>query len=301
MINGFLRSYLYSLSFSVDNSSQLTKGRPKPKKVYRKNVGEKLAETTVTRPFASPPCVPTPRPSVQNAMALAATPSQTPVTAPPTHDVGPTSHADAPTQLCAHQSTSKADKPSVNTDKWNERALIGVRSSDPTPSATPNLQGKPFLVGIAHHPLGTSISSSSPQKPLQAQPSSASPRSPRRLSRIPSTGSRTLVMDVARALQDAQATTAEAEVTSKSPISFAAPRQVELPALPTEKRKSGSDKYPGHVMSLQEGPGVDHELVEVDINANSKRREQTCPDNLPPVQDTSCIEIREWPAYRLFG
>ncbi|KAH9992667.1 hypothetical protein BJV77DRAFT_427565 [Russula vinacea] len=91
MINGFLRSYLYSLSFSVDNSSQLTKGRPKPKKVYRKNVGEKLAETTVTRPFASPPCVPTPRPSVQNAMALAATPSQTPVTAPPTHDVGPTS------------------------------------------------------------------------------------------------------------------------------------------------------------------------------------------------------------------
>jgi hypothetical protein len=105
-------------------------------------------------------------------------------------------------------------------------------------------------------------------------------------------------MDVAQALQEAQATT-EAEVIAKSPIPFAAPRQVELPALPTEKRKSGFDKYSGHVMPLlaEEGSsGVNHELalqMEVEINSNARGRENTCPDSLPPVQDTSCIEIRE--------
>jgi hypothetical protein len=110
-------------------------------------------------------------------------------------------------------------------------------------------------------------------------------------------------MDVAQALQEAQATTTEAVVTVKSPIPFAVPRQVELPALPAEKHKSGFDKYSGHVMPLlaEEGPSdVNHELVlqmEVEINANVKRREQTCPDNLLPVHDTSCIEIREWPVF----
>jgi hypothetical protein len=110
-------------------------------------------------------------------------------------------------------------------------------------------------------------------------------------------------MDVAQALQEAQATTTEAEVTAKSPISFATPRQAELPALPIEKRKSGFDKYSGQVMpSFAEEDssarqGVNPELVmqmEVGINPDVRRQEQTCPDSLRPVQqDTNCIVIRE--------
>jgi hypothetical protein len=111
-------------------------------------------------------------------------------------------------------------------------------------------------------------------------------------------------MDVAQALQEAQTTTiTEAEVTAKNPIPFAAPRQVDLSALPIEKRKSGFDTYSGQGMPslTEEGPfarqGVNPELVvqmEVKINPDVKGQEHTCPDSLLPVQkDTNCIEICE--------
>jgi hypothetical protein len=109
-------------------------------------------------------------------------------------------------------------------------------------------------------------------------------------------------MDVAQALQEAQVTTSEAKFTARSPIPFATPRQEELPALPIEKRKSGSDKYSGQVMPplAEEGStrqGVNPKLVlqmEVEINSDVRGQEQTYPDSLLPVQqNTSCIEIRE--------
>ncbi len=199
-------------------------------------------------------------------MAQAATPTITPsqslITSPPIPVIGMTSHTDVPTQLRVHQLTNQTDRPSVSgTCQWDERTLIGVGSSDPLRPATPNLQDKPFLVGIVHPLLGPSTPSSSPTKPSQVRPPLASPRSPRRQTRIPSTGSRTLVMDVAQALQEAQEATTEAEVTAQSPISHPAPGQVkpELPALPIEKRKSGFDMYSDHVMPslAEEGLSTD--------------------------------------------
>lgn len=107
-------------------------------------------------------------------------------------------------------------------------------------------------------------------------------------------------MDVAQAFQEAQTATTEADVTAHSPIPYAAPQQVKLPALPIEKRKSGFDKYPGHVMqSLAEEclssrqdlkPELDMQK-EVEINSDVRGQEQTYPDNL--LQDTRFIEIRE--------
>lgn len=110
-------------------------------------------------------------------------------------------------------------------------------------------------------------------------------------------------MDVAQAFQEAQATTTEAEGTARSPISYAAPRQVELPVLPIEKRKSGFDKHSGHVIPslAEEGLSTRQDLKpepniqkEVEINSDVRGQEQTYPDNLSPVrQDTRFIEIRE--------
>ena len=107
-------------------------------------------------------------------------------------------------------------------------------------------------------------------------------------------------MDVAQAFQGAQAVTTGSEVTAQSPIPYAAPRQAELPALPIEKRKSGLDKYSGHVIpSLAEEGRQDlkPELnlqKEIEINSDVRGQEQTYHDNLSPVrQDTHFIEIRE--------
>lgn len=286
----------------------LTKGRPKPKRANRKNMGERLSETrtTSTSTLSSSPRVPTHGPPVKSAIAQAATPtptpSQSPITSPPPHAVGATSHTDIPTQRRSHQPTSQTDRSSANTtDQWNEQTSTSVRSSNPARPTTPNLQDKPFLVGIARPLPGLSTPSSSPTKPPQTRPPSASPRSPRRQGRIPSTGSRTLVMDVVQAFQEAQTETTEAEVTTHNPIPYVMPRQVELPALPIEKQKSGFDKYLGHVIpslpedDLSTRQDLKSELnmqKEVAVNSDVRGQEQTHPDNLLPVQqDTRFIEI----------
>ena len=305
MINGFLRSYTCSLSLCVANlrfSSQLTKGRPKPQKVNRKNTGEKLAETRATRTHANSPHVSTSGTPIQSASSVAK-PSQTPITPFRMRAVGTTFHADVSTQRCAHQPTSQADRPCVNTtNQWNEQALTGLRSSDPV-RPNPNLQKTSFLAGIPYSSPDLSAPSLSPSKPSQARPSSASPSSPRRQGRIPSTGSRTLVMDVAQALQEAQ-TTAEAEVTAECSIPFSVPQQVEPPVLSSEKSELDFDNYSGRVMPslAEEGSsarqGVNPDLFvqkETEINPEVKGQEQkTSPDSLPSVRPgTSCIEIRE--------
>jgi hypothetical protein len=109
-------------------------------------------------------------------------------------------------------------------------------------------------------------------------------------------------MDVAQAFQEAQAATTEEEVTTQSPIPYAAPRQ-EILALPIEKRKSGFDKYSGHVIpslteeSLATRQDLKPELnmqKKVEISSDVRGQEQSYPDNLSPVrQDTRFIEIRE--------
>jgi hypothetical protein len=109
-------------------------------------------------------------------------------------------------------------------------------------------------------------------------------------------------MDVAQALQEAQAATTEAEITTQSPIPYSAARQVEPPAPAIDKRKSGFDQQLGHVIPslAEEGtrqrmkPELDIQK-DVEISQDVRGQEKTCPDDLSPVQqDTHLIEIREW-------
>lgn len=286
-------------SFSVwgdVHSPQLTKGRPKPKKASRRDAGERLGEARTVRTLAGPPRVQMSGSPAQSVIAKAAI-MPTPLTrSTPTaaRAIDTASHADEPMQLSSRPPTSKRD-----TDRWNGQGLIGVGSSDSTPSKPRDV---PSPVGLAQPLPGPSIPS--PPSPLrsQAQPS---PRPPRRQSRIPSTGSRTLVMDVAQALQEAQASTTEVEAASKSSPPLVAQRQAEFHAPPIEKRKSSFDKYSSRLMTpLAEGrsatirgvnpkPSV-HWQTEVEINAEVRAQERGSPDDILPVQQgDSFIEIRE--------
>ncbi|KAH9986530.1 hypothetical protein BJV74DRAFT_844539 [Russula compacta] len=263
----------------------LTTERPKPKKANRKKTGDQLAET---RGISCAPHVPTPELLAQSVMTQAATPTPSPTRiTPPSPRVPGTSHSDMSKQLNPHPPISKPDRSSANaTNPWNGQALIGVRSSD---SSSLKSREKPFLVGLSHPLPDLSIPSPSPPKSSHGQPSSASPRSPRREGRIPSTGSRTLVMDIAQALQ-VHASIAEAETTTKSPVPFV--------ALPIEERKSSFDKYSGRVMSpvVEERTSTTRVVnavhTEVDMNADASGQEQASSDSILPVQqDGSFIEI----------
>ncbi len=107
-------------------------------------------------------------------------------------------------------------------------------------------------------------------------------------------------MDVAHALQEAQAATTEAEITIQSPIPYAAAPQVELPAPPIDKRKSGFDQQLGHVIPSLAEEGTRQRMkpeldIQKDVSQDVRGQEKTCPDDLSPVQqDTHLIEIREW-------
>lgn len=268
-------------------TSQLTTERPKPKKANRKKTGDQLADT---RGISCAPHVPTPELLAQSLMAQAATPTPTPTRiTPPSPRVPGTSHSDVSKQLNPHPPISKPDRSSANTtNPWNGQALISVRSPD---SSSPKSQENPFLIGVSHPLPDLSIPSPSPPKSSHGQPSSASPRPPRRQGRIPSTGSRTLVMDIAQALQG-HVSTAEAETTTKSPVS--------LVALPIEKRKSSFGKYSGRVISsvVEERTSTTRVVnvvhTDVDINADASGQEQASSDSILPVQqDGSFIEIRE--------
>lgn len=202
-------------------------------------------------------------------------------------------HADEPTQLSSRPPTSKHD-----TDRWNGQGLIGVGSSDSTPSEPRDVLSP---VGLAQPLPGPSISPPSSPLRSQAQPS---PRPPRRRSRIPSTGSRTLVMDVAQALQEAQAsTTTEVGAASKASAPLVAQPRAEFHAPPIEKRKPSLDQYSSRVMfaprivavrSSTSGNPEFSVRTEVKINAEVRARERGSPDDILPVQqDDSFIEIRE--------
>ncbi|KAH9061391.1 hypothetical protein EDB87DRAFT_1611575 [Lactarius vividus] len=217
----------------------LTKGRPKPKRASRKHTAEPLHEndalkTQTTHVSRSS----TMSGAVRTAM-LIPLPSPTrgtPLSAVAVRAPGTPSHAKSQSPSDTRQLISR---PQVS-----EQALSGIKSFD---SVALNVPKKPTLVGLTADRVlpGIIISPSQPQKPLLAQSTSASPRSPRRQSRIPSTGSRALVMDVAQALQEAHVPP-EAEVQIKGSI---APQRAEGHAPPMEKRKSSHDKYTAFIMS----------------------------------------------------
>ncbi len=152
---------------------------------------------------------------------------------------GTTSHADSEAPLDTFLPISKLQIA-------ERRVLSGIKPPD---SVALNVRKKPTLVGLAADGVlpGTIIppSESRPQKSLPAQSASAPPRSPRRQSRIPSTGSRALVMDVAQALQEAQVPPG-AEALIETSIT---PQRAERLSPPTEKHKHKStcDEYTAFV------------------------------------------------------
>lgn len=292
-----------SLLWGDVHSPQLTKGRPKPKKASRRDAGERPAEARTVRTIVAPPRVHTSGPPAQSVIAKAAImPTHlTRITPAATRADDTASHVVEPTQLSTHPPTSKREGLRADsTDRWNGQELIGVGSSDSTPSKPWDV---PSPVRLTQPLPGPSIPSQPPPLRSQAQPSLASPRPPRRQSRIPSTGSRTLVMDVAQALQEVHASTTEVGAANKSSSPLVAQRQAEFHASPIEKPKSSFDKYSSRVMPpLAEDRsatirGVNPELfgqTEVEINAEVRVQERGSIDDILPVQqDDSFIEIRE--------
>jgi hypothetical protein len=106
-------------------------------------------------------------------------------------------------------------------------------------------------------------------------------------------------MDVAQALQEAQAPTIE----GGSSVPVAAQPQAELHAPPIEKHKSSSDKYMNRVMPplVEERTatirGANPELVtrvDVNINLDVMVQERGSPGGTLPIQPgDNYIEIRE--------
>ncbi|KAI0305774.1 hypothetical protein B0F90DRAFT_1948159 [Multifurca ochricompacta] len=219
----------------------LTKGRPKPKKASRKHTGrgQSLLETGTSNSKVLTPDSPTVRSPTRSvaAQGVSLQPAPTRIPVHSTRAFVAPSHTDPLIPFSTFQPIAKPDIPKHSiSDRWNEQAL--------PESAVPNVQEKPSLVELAGaYSLPSLLIPLPPsQRSSETQPSSASPRSPRRQSRIPSTGSRALVMDVARALEEAQVST-ESEAVSKSSATIIKPRQTEHHVPPMEKRKSSFDKY----------------------------------------------------------
>jgi hypothetical protein len=176
------------------------------------------------------------------------------------------------------------------TDRWTEPAVIGVKhvaslkpsvqaESKPLASASRGLVGALPLPGMAPASLPPRLGSSTPPMesvvvgnerralpgltaphtslatPLQAE--DKRPSSPGRHTRIPSTGNRATVMDVALALSNHQPPN-PAPVAADSPLaiaiveepsptpaqsSTARPRNMTTPAAQAERRKSSYEKY----------------------------------------------------------
>ncbi|KAF8274391.1 hypothetical protein EI94DRAFT_681860 [Lactarius quietus] len=236
---------------------------------------------------------------VNSSMSSEATHTATLIPSPPNRDVphsavtvgapGSLSRADSDLPWDTFQPISKpqiAESPS-------EQALNSIRSPD---SVTSNLHKKSSLVGLAADRVLTGVISSSrqPQKPLSLQPASASPHSPRRQSRIPSTGSRALVMDVAQALQQAEVPP-EGEVPIEGSIS---PQPVDHHAPPREKCKSNYIKHTAFMMPplVEEralpARGVSPE-TEVEFGKTLVDLESETDATLPGQKDDIFFKIRD--------
>ena len=111
-------------------------------------------------------------------------------------------------------------------------------------------------------------------------------------------------MDVAQALQEAQASTATGVgAASKASAPPVAQPQAEFHAPPIEKRKPSLEKYSSRVVfaprivavrSSTSGNPEFSVQTEAKINAEVRARERGSPDDILPVQqDDSFIEIRE--------
>ena len=202
-----------------------------------------------------------------------ASPSPNPIVPPSTGPAPSPSHtSSAPASFGPKDSRSGAEPrvkispPSSEgriTDRWTEPKLIGVKSSSSSsatdrpasgarPAGAAGMVGGRALPGLANPAAVEKVEKSAS---MDKEERTTVPPSPTRHARIPSTGNRALVMEVAQALNEAvQQQEKEKEITAV-PASVA-PGSVLARQLPStslsgpaaEKRKSSFERYSAIVM-----------------------------------------------------
>lgn len=263
------------------------------------------APTQKPRPLPVIPQQPTPAVSLvvptssaaaspESALSEPAPPSPLPKTTPP----GSSRPSDS--------------KVSSLADKWSEQVLIGVKPLGKGPPPAAGLQPATPTGLVGAHALPG----------LATVDSAAAPRERRRHSRIPSTGNRALVMDVAQALNEHAGS--PVEHSSPSPpivkedtpvvpsVEVSESPKSTLVSPPLERRKSSFERYSAYMMpplkeektpapspanTLMRGPPavVHQETVKQDVSApdesGSKPQQGSTTEIAPisphgPVTDT---------------
>lgn len=171
------------------------------------------------------------------------------------------------------------------TDRWTEPTLIGAKATAanrPTSGAKPagavGMVGRRALPGLAN-PAAVAVVDKD-EKPVlkgkEKEERTTVPPSPTRHTRIPSTGNRALVMEVAQAMSEAQQ---GKEKEEKETTAVSAPAPALAPALarqvpsaglggpPAEKRKSSYERYSAIAM-----PPLAEERTPVATPANTMSR-----------------------------
>lgn len=221
----------------------------------------------------SEPRNPVPQPRVEPSLA----------TVTPPDPESPT-RAEPPRPSLISRSSSGSGNVGRITDRWAEQAIIGVRpvgsshqSSEPEPPKSSGMAGRRALPGLASStptppnnnapgvPRAFQVTHSEPPEKMVVSPSPPSkypfeptrPTTPNRHSRIPSTGNRPTVMDVAQAFADPDIhspTAAEESPESEEepePLPMLKPtlRQNIIPPAFAEKRRSSyNEKYSALVL-----------------------------------------------------
>ncbi|KAI0062921.1 hypothetical protein BV25DRAFT_1939502 [Artomyces pyxidatus] len=146
-------------------------------------------------------------------------------------------------------------------DRWADQSLIAVKPnlSTPSPSPAAPVPSKPGPGGLAGARALPGLATPSAPEPSRER----SPRSPRKHSRIPSTGNRALVMDVAQVMNEQQNMLASSPEPSSPVLQLDMETAIKgleevanvirspsgpLHSPPLEKRKSSHDKYSAFVL-----------------------------------------------------
>lgn len=192
------------------------------------------------------------RPPIISSQSSGPTPT---ILTPPVRDT------TAP-EVAPSSSRPKESKVANIADRWADQAIIGVKPATKYPSPPSSgrsngngeVHGK-YDVGAQALPgLATSSSGGSTAAGLGNQ-SERSPRSPRRHSRIPSTGNRATVMDVAQALSEQRAAEELTKAEPPKPLTPPATATVEdapppnlNPVEPQQRNVVGLGRPSDHVL-----------------------------------------------------
>lgn len=210
------------------------------------------------------------------------------------------------------------------TDRWTEPTLIGVKATSSSankpgacakPAGTAGMVGRRALPGLVNPAVIVD------EKPVSKDKERVGvPPSPTRHARIPSTGNRALVMEVAQALSDAaqqQEKEKEEKEKENTSVSAPAPAPTFMPARQapstglggpaTEKRKSSYERYsaiampplveertpaatPAHTLSRNAGQNVVLGGQVVGESPLGSIRTESAP---PPPSESSKVHIGE--------